>query len=221
RREPALHRPLEQAPAGFGRLAGGAERPAAGHVLQHDPAAALGIALSQETQRGLDALGVVVRRLGELVDRQRLRGHDQQRLDGSSQPVDRARGDQAERAVHSSLLSSAALLTRIGANGAAWSSATSPPRRSSSSARRASACSILDIPSISASRSKTLRRRNTARKRSRNCPTGAKRSSRSASETSGGASATARGARPSASGSCGATLRSTRGARGAGPSRKK
>ena len=55
-----------------GRLAGGAERPAAGDVLEHDPAAALGIALAYEPERRLDALCVVVSGLGELLHRQRL-----------------------------------------------------------------------------------------------------------------------------------------------------
>ena len=89
-REPALDRPLEQAPARLGRLARGAERPAAGDVLEHDPAAALGVALAEQPQRGLDALRVVVGGLGELVDRQRLRGDDEQRLEGARQPVERA-----------------------------------------------------------------------------------------------------------------------------------
>ena len=50
--------------------------------------------------------------------------------------------------------------------------------------------------------------RSTARKRSRNCATGGKRSSRCASETAGGSSASARSATTSASGSCGASRRS-------------
>src|SRR5207247_1361611 len=212
-----------QTTARLGRLAGRAKRPPARDVLEHDPAAALREPLAEQPQRRLHPLGVVVRRARQVVRRQRLRRHHRQRLDRPREPVDRARGDQAERAipVHSTLLSSSARRTRIGANGAACSSETSSVRRSSSSARNATACSTRDIPATSASRSNTLRRRNTERKRSRNRDTGGKRSSRCASETAGGSAASARNTAARRSGSCGASLRCSRGANGAGPSRKK
>ena len=62
--------------------------------------------------------------------------------------------------------------------------------------------------------------RRTARKRSRNCETGGKRSAMCESETSGGGSASSRSVAASCSGSCGASFRSGRGASGAGPMRK-
>ena len=60
-REPSLDRPLEQPRARLGGLAGGAERVAAGDLLQDDAAAALAVALAQQPERRLDALGVVGR----------------------------------------------------------------------------------------------------------------------------------------------------------------
>ncbi len=62
---------------------------------------------------------------GELFDGKRLRGDDEQRLERAGEPVERVRGDQAERAVHAVVLSSSTVVscparaTRIGANGAA------------------------------------------------------------------------------------------------------
>ena len=62
-------------------------------MLEHDPAPALAVALRQEPERGLNALPVLARRLAELCDRERRRRDHEQRLDGSSEPVDRVGGD--------------------------------------------------------------------------------------------------------------------------------
>ena len=153
-------------------------------MLEHDPAAALAVAVGEQAERELDPLGVVVRRLGELVDRERRGGDDEQRLDRPGELVDRVRGDQAERAIHSASSFCVWAETLIGANGAACSSAISPVLRSSSSARKATAWSTRESEPTSASKSKRRRRRRTARKRSRNCETGGKRSDMCASETS-------------------------------------
>ena len=104
-REATLDRPLEQAAARLGGLARGAEGVAAGDVLEHDPAPALAVALGEEAERELDPLRVVRGRVGELVDRQRRRGHDEEGLERPGELVDRVRGDQAERTIHSALLS--------------------------------------------------------------------------------------------------------------------
>src|SRR5262245_35643483 len=97
----------------------------------------------------------------------------------------------------------------------------SSARRSSSSARKATACSARDSPPSSESKSKRERRRSKARKRSRNCDTGGKRKAMWLSDTAGGSFAISRITSASCSGSCGASFRSGRGARGAGPRRKK
>ena len=74
-------------------------------------------------------------------------------------------GDQAERAVHCSILpssvskrGSSAREILIGANGAACEIEISPSLRSSSRARNATACSTRERPFISASKSKRRRR---------------------------------------------------------------
>ena len=64
------------------------------------------VPLAQQPERRLDPLEVVCGRLGELIERQRLRSDDEQRLDRAGEPVDRVRGDQAERAVHCRILPS-------------------------------------------------------------------------------------------------------------------
>ncbi len=88
-RQPALDRPLEQPRTGRSGLARRAERVAAGHLLEHDAAPTLAIALAQQPERGLDPLGVVVRRLGQLRHRERLRRDDEQRLDRARERIDR------------------------------------------------------------------------------------------------------------------------------------
>src|SRR5262249_10275267 len=151
-----------------------------------DPAAPLPVALGEQPERGLDALDVVLGRGGQVLDGQRLRRDDEQRLDRAGELVDRVRRDQAERTVHPRLLSSAALATRIGANGAACSIATSPALRSSSMARNATACSTRVSCATSWSKSKRRLRESRPRKRSRNCETGGKRSAMWLTEGAGG-----------------------------------
>src|SRR5206468_11869839 len=134
------------------------ERPAAGDLLQHDPAPSLPVALAQQAQRGLDAFGRFLRSLSQLFRRERRRGHHEQRLDDPGQRVERVGGDQAERTFHERLLSTSARAILIGAKGAAWPMAISPCLRSSSSARNATVISTRDMPSISESKSNTRRR---------------------------------------------------------------
>src|SRR5947207_12254216 len=244
-----LRGPLEQARACGGLLAPRAKRPAARDVLEHDPASLLGKALAHEAQRVLDPPRVVVCGFGKLLDGERRRSDDEQRLDRPCEPVEWISRDQAERTVHAAVLTSRSLfscasgaggaavfwpgvagsagdasslsrLTRIGANGAACSIASSPARRSSSTARKADACSSRVISPTSASKSNFERRLRSARNRSRNCETGGKRRAMCESETSGGSCASTLSACPSASGSCGASCVLTFGASGAGPRRK-
>src|SRR5262249_49635120 len=176
--EVPLRGPLEQARARGSLLAPRPERPAARDVLEHDPAPLLGEAFAHETERILDPLRVVVGCGSELLDRERRRSHYEQRLERPRELVERGSRDQAERTVHSAVLSSSALFscvtraTRIGANGAACSIESSPARRSSSNARKADACSRRVISPTSVSKSKRVRRRRSERKRSRNCETG-------------------------------------------------
>src|SRR5438105_8477576 len=219
-RERALHRPLDEPRTRLRGLARGAKRVPARDALEDDPAPPLAVALAHQTERRLHALRVVVGRGRQLGGRQRRRRDHEQRLERPRELVERVRRDQAERAVQSSLPSSARA-TRIGANGAACDRAISPERRSSSNARNATACSTRDIPATSPSKSKRLRRRSTARNRSRNCDTGGNRSSMCASDSAGGSAASARSASASSEASCGASRRSGRGASGAGPRRKK
>src|SRR6266513_3023142 len=136
-RETALDRTLEQPGAGFSRLARRAEGPAAGDLLEHDPASALAVTLAEQPQRRLDPLRVVVRRDSQVLDRQGLRGDDEQRLDDAREAVDRIGADQAEWAIHYEPSPSFAVTdrvprTRMGANADACSSETSPALRSSS-----------------------------------------------------------------------------------------
>src|ERR671912_507110 len=138
-REPTLDRALEEPLARLGRLACRAEGVAAGHLLEHDPAAALAVAVCEQAERELDPLGVVGGRIGEIADRQRRGRDDEQRLDRAGELVDRIRGDQAERAIHSAVLSVSGRETLIRAKGAACSRAISPALRSSSRARKATA----------------------------------------------------------------------------------
>src|SRR5262249_56190152 len=131
-----------------------------GDALEDEPAAALRVPLGEQAERELDALGVVVRRLRQVANRERLRRHDEQRLDRAGDRVDGAGDDQAEWAIHDSVLSTSGREILIGANGAVCSSATSPLFRSSSSARNATATSTRESPSTSASKSKRRRRRS-------------------------------------------------------------
>src|SRR6266508_147655 len=218
----ALDRALEQASACLGRFSRGAKGPASRDALEHDPAAALAVAILEQPERRFDPFGRFLGGLGQIVRRERLRRHDEQRLERPRERVERTRRDQAERALHASTPSSppAARATRIGANGAACSSETSPARRSSSSARNATACSSRERPATSCSKSNRRRRRSKVRNCSRNCETGGNRKARCESDTCGGSAASARSAAASATGSCGASRLSPRGASGAGPSRK-
>src|SRR6266508_716607 len=220
-RQRALHRPLEQPTARVGRLARRAKRPAACHPLEHDPRAPLPIPIGEQTARRLDPLAVVRRRLRELLDRERLRGDDEERLDRPRELVDRTRGDQAEWAIHDSPLSASGREILIGANEPACSIAISSARRRSKSAKKATAISTREKPSTAASKSTRERRASSERNRSTNCETGGNCSAMCASETCGGSAASVRSAAPSDSGSCGPNRRSGRGASGAGPSRKK
>ena len=73
-REPALDRPLEQAPTRLGGLARGAEGIAAGDVLEDDAAPALPVARSDQPERRLHALRLILRSSGQLLDRERALG---------------------------------------------------------------------------------------------------------------------------------------------------
>ena len=86
--EAALDR-LEHPAAGLRRLAGGAERPAAGDLLEDDPAPALLEPLGQQSERHLDAFAVLRGGFCELGDRERLRGDDQQGLERAGKTVER------------------------------------------------------------------------------------------------------------------------------------
>src|SRR5262249_9225284 len=141
-------------------------------VLEDDAAPALAVPLAEEAQGRLDALGVVVGRLGELVDGERPRRDDEQRLDRAGELVDRVRGDQPERTFHCRLLSASGREILIGANGAAWARTSSFRLRSSSSARNATATSVRVSPSTSWSKSTRERRRRSERQRSRKRATG-------------------------------------------------
>ena len=118
-RQVPLRRLLEEPRARLRRLARRPERPAARDMLQHDPAAPLGVALAHEPERRLDPLHVVVRGLRELLDRQRRRRDDEQRLERAGELVERILCDQAERTVHEASLSTSVCEILIGANGAA------------------------------------------------------------------------------------------------------
>ena len=164
-------------------------------------------------QRRLDPLDVVVRPRRQLLEGQRLRGDDEQRLDRSGERVDRVRGDQAERAIHSSTFLSvrrtSARDIRIGANGAA--------------------CAMRDLARPCAARAAPGTRRPARRarapaprRRSRSGAAAAARrgSARRTATRAGSATPDARATRaaarrratashsPSGSGSCGASLRS-------------
>src|SRR5829696_2580504 len=196
--QPALGRLAEQARARLRRVASGAEGVTAGDVLEHDAAASLAVTLAQQRKCRLHPLGLVLDRRRKLLDAQWLGRDDEQRLDRVGEAVDRIGRDQAERSVDVALLSrpaevsSPARDTRIGANGADCEIVTSLRLRSSSNAR----------------------------KRSRKTDTGGKRSAMCATETGGGSTASARSAAASWSGSCTASVGSSLGASGAGPSRK-
>ena len=119
-REATLDRALEEATAGLGGLARAAEGVAAGDVLQHDPAAPLAVAIGEQPERKLDPLGVVRGRVGELLDRQRRRGDHEQRLERPGELVDRVCGDQAERTIHSAVLSFAFADSCCDSTAASW-----------------------------------------------------------------------------------------------------
>src|SRR4029453_1823433 len=134
--------PLEQAGTRLGLLARRPQRVAARDLLEHDPAPTLRVPVREELQRRFPPRLAPPRRPRQLVQRQRLGGDDQQRLDRASEALDRTCDDQAEVAVfHRGVLSSTSgRETLIGVNGAAWASSTSPALHSSSSARKAAAC---------------------------------------------------------------------------------
>src|SRR6476659_274352 len=101
--------------ARVGRVATRAEGVATRDLLEDDSAPTLAEALPEEAEGRLDPFGVVVRGLGQLLHGEWGRRDDEQRLNGSSEPVDRVRGDQAERAFPAEILSSSGLETLIGA----------------------------------------------------------------------------------------------------------
>src|SRR5262249_37180593 len=154
-------RALEQTPARLGRVARGAEGPAAGDRLEDDAAPPFLVPLREEPEGKLDPLGIVIRGGRQLLQRKRRARDDEQRLDGPRELVERVGGYEAERAFHAGVLSSVAAVsspildTRMGANGAAWLIEIWLARRSSSRARNAIACSARDMPSTSESKSKT------------------------------------------------------------------
>src|SRR5207342_1664392 len=120
----------------------------AGHLLEHDAALALAIAIRHQPERGLDALLGLAGAGGELLKRQRLRGDHQQGLDRPPEPVDRTSDEielrriahEAERLATASAYP--ARQTEIGWNGSLCPSVISPDLRSSSRARKATICSI-------------------------------------------------------------------------------
>src|SRR6185437_7482362 len=190
--------------------------------LEHDPAPLFREPLFEDRERLLDLRRIRLGGCRELVDRQRLGGDHEQRLERPCE-LERGRGvsgDQAETVFQERLLSASAREILIGANGAACAIAISFCLRSSSSARNATAISTRESPATSWSKSNRLRRSSSARQRSRNCETGGNRRAMWATEGSGGSTASARSAAASSSGSCGASLRSATGASGAGPRRK-
>ena len=213
--------PLEQPRARVGGVTARPEREASGDLPRARCRSGPRVALPQQPDGRLDPLRMILRRVGELVERQR-RALATTR---SASTVLRERSTGL-RAIRRSGLSIRESFRRrllgnpYGGEGCAWLRAISPDLRSSSSASSATACSTRERPSTSLSKSKTRRRvstrgsaRGTARRAgsaSAMCP----------SETVGGGTASARSAAPSASGSCGASRRSARGASGAGPIRK-
>src|SRR5439155_884053 len=83
-----------------GGLAGGSEGPPAGDLLQDDSAAPLAIALAEQPEGSLDPFNLIAGGFGQLVHRQRLRRHDQERLERPGERIDRVGRAQAERALH-------------------------------------------------------------------------------------------------------------------------
>ena len=79
-REAALYGAVEEPRARVRRLARGAEGVAACDVLEDDAAAALRVVVAEQLECGLHPLRAVVRRGRQIVDREGLRGDDQQRL---------------------------------------------------------------------------------------------------------------------------------------------
>jgi hypothetical protein len=65
----SLRRLAEEARARVGRVTCGAEGVSAGDLLEDDPASSLPVALAEQRQRRFDALGLVLGRRNELVDR--------------------------------------------------------------------------------------------------------------------------------------------------------
>src|SRR4029079_10138092 len=184
-------------------------------MLAHDPAPALREPLGEERERLLDPADVVVRGDRQILRGERLRGHDEQRLERPGELLDGRACDYAQRTFHWLSPSSVSgrvpsWWTLIGVNGPACSIRISPALRSSSSARNATACSMRERPAASCSKSQRRRRRSSARKRSRNWTTGGKRRPMWASETAGGSAASPRRAVASASGCCGAIFGSAR-----------
>ena len=92
-RQPALHRPLEQATACLGGVTRRAEGPAARNLLQDDPAAPLAVPLRQEPQCRLDALAVVVGCGDQLLDGQRRARDNQERLQRARELIERIGGN--------------------------------------------------------------------------------------------------------------------------------
>jgi len=82
-----------ESPRSAGRSCSRAHAAAAGDVLEHDPAAALAIAVDEQLERRFDRHRGLVRRVRELLDRERRRGDHEQRLDRLRERVGGVGGD--------------------------------------------------------------------------------------------------------------------------------
>ncbi len=87
-RQAALRGALDETGARLGGVPRGAKRIAACDPLEHDPAPALAIATGEQPDRGLDPLLLFVSRAAQLLDRERLRRDDEQRLDDPGETID-------------------------------------------------------------------------------------------------------------------------------------
>ena len=92
-RKTALDRAFEEPCTRLGGVASRSEGIAARNALEHDPAPPLAVPLREQAERRLDPIRLVGGGFGEVVERQRLRGDDEQRLEGPRQAVQRVRDD--------------------------------------------------------------------------------------------------------------------------------
>ena len=167
--------------------------------------------LLEDRERLLDLRRIRLGGRGELVDRQRLRGDHEQRLERPCE-LERGRGvggDQAETVFQERLLSASAREILIGANGAACAIAISFCLRSSSSARNATAISTRESPATSWSKSKRRAPREAATASGRGTARPAGTGAPCARSTAPAARPRARAARRRAArAACGASFRS-------------